>query len=89
MRYDWDDAKSVSNLIKHGVLFDEAFAFEWAAALVRADVRYSYGEVRLTATAPIADEIYVLVCTIRRTRLRVISLRRASAKEILRYVAQI
>ena len=87
MRYDWDEAKSASNLTKHGVLFDACFGFEWELAWIQADLRLPYGEVRLRATGPIGNRAFVLVYTIRRTRLRVISLRRASDREYLRYVA--
>ena len=33
LRYEWDDAKRLSNLIKHGVDFEEADRFDWAEAL--------------------------------------------------------
>lgn len=88
MDYRWDGAKRAANLAKHGVDFAEAEGFDWSAALVRADLRADYGEVRLVAVAPIGDRLHVLVFTIRRRGLRVISLRRASAKELKRYEAE-
>ena len=84
----WDEAKRAANLAKHGVDFAEAEGFEWSAALVRADLRTDYGEVRLVAMAPIGDRLHVLAFTIRRRSLRIISLRRASAKELQRYEAE-
>ena len=88
MRFGWDEAKRAANLAKHGVAFAEAEGLDWSAALVRADLRADYGEVRLVAMAPIEDRLHVLVFTIRRRGLRVISLRRASAKELERYEAE-
>ncbi|WP_343896671.1 BrnT family toxin [Craurococcus roseus] len=88
MAYRWDEAKRAANLAKHGVDFTEAEGFDWSAALVRADLRADYGEVRLVGMAPIGDRLHVLVFTIRRRGLRVISLRRASAKELKRYEAE-
>ena len=88
MHVEWDDAKSAANLAKHGVAFDDALDFDLSIARVLADTRRPYGEVRLTAIAPIGERVHVMVFTIRRTRLRLISLRRASTKEVLRYAAE-
>ena len=85
MDFGWDEAKRAANLAKHGVDFAEAEGFDWSAASVRADLRTDYGEVRLVAMGPIGDRLHVLVFTIRRRGLRVISLRRASTKELNRY----
>jgi uncharacterized protein len=88
VQHGWDEAKRAVNLAKHGVDFAEAEGFDWSAALVRADVRAGYGEARLVAMAPIGDRLHVLVFTIRRRGLRIISLRRASTKELKRYEAE-
>ena len=88
MDFGWDEAKRAANLAKHGVDFAEAEGFDWSAALVRADLRTDYGEVRLVAMAPVGDRLHVLVFTIRRRALRVISLRRASTKDLERYEAE-
>ncbi len=88
MDFGWDESKRAANLAKHGVDFAEVEGFDWSAALVRADLRTDYGEVRLVAMAPIGDRLHVLVFTIRRRDLRVISLRRASTKELDRYEAE-
>jgi uncharacterized DUF497 family protein len=85
----WDERKRWSNLEKHGVDFVQAEAFEWSEALVRADLRGLSAELRLVAMAPIGDRLDAMVFTLRRTCLRIISLRRANTKEILRYEAEI
>ena len=79
----WDELKRWPNLEKHGVDFVQAEAFE------RADLRGLSAELRLVAMAPIGDRLHVMVFTLRRTCLRIISLRRANTKEILRYEAEI
>jgi uncharacterized DUF497 family protein len=86
--FRWDESKRAANLAKHGIDFAEAEGFDWSVALVRADLRTDYGEVRLVAMAPIGDRLHVLVFTIRPGELRVISLRRASTKELERYEAE-
>ena len=88
MDFRWDESKRAANLAKHGIDFAEAEGFDWSVALVRADLRTDYGEVRLVAMAPIGDRLHVLVFTIRCRGLRIISLRRASTKELERYEAE-
>ena len=59
-------------------------SFEWATALVEADTRHDYGEVRLKALGVIGERVHVLVYTIRRVTW-IISLRKAKNEEIKRY----
>jgi len=88
MPIEWDEAKNRLNRNKHGVDFAEIASFEWSRALIRADVRMNYGEVRLNAVGPTGDVLHVVIYTIRPTSLRLISLRRANRKEISLYVAE-
>ena len=85
MLYGWNPEKRASNLAKHGVDFSEVEDFAWETALVRADVRQHYGEVRLNALGLIGDRLHVLTFTIRRAGLWLISLRKANNKEVERY----
>lgn len=87
-RYAWDETKRRSNLAKHGVDFAAVSRFDWTQALVRADVRFSYGEVRLVALAPIGPRLHVLVYTVERRAVRVISLRPAGRKEVRDYATE-
>jgi uncharacterized DUF497 family protein len=84
----WTPAKRASNIAKHGVDFTAAEDFEWGTALVEADTRWDYGEVRLRATGSIGGRLHVLIYTIRQTSTWVISLRRANNKEIRRYASE-
>ena len=81
MEYEWDEAKSGANERKHGVSFSTVLEFNWATALVVADERADYGEVRWLALGLLGGHLYSLAFTIRGRRIRVISLRTASRKE--------
>lgn len=89
MRYSFNPAKSESNLAKHGVAFEAVESFEWEWALVVADVRFDYPEPRLNALAPIGGRVHHLTYTIERRAVRIISLRKASNREIDRYEASL
>ena len=56
-----------------------------AAAIVREDDRFDYGETRYVAFGPIDDTLYCLVFTFRGTNVRAISLRKANRRENRRY----
>lgn len=89
MQIQWDERKRAANIEKHGVDFVLVLRMDWAAALVRADVRRHYGEVRLNALAPVGARLYALTFTVERRAVRVISLRKASNREIEAYERQI
>jgi uncharacterized protein len=92
MPFEWDEAKRAGNAAKHGLDLALAEQFEWEEALVRADVRFDYGEIRLVAIGPmqtISDRLFVIVFTVERRTVRVISLRRANNREIRRYEQEI
>jgi uncharacterized DUF497 family protein len=84
----WDEAKRARNLAKHDVDFAILRAEHFAAAWVRGDTRYDYGEVRLFALLPIRGRIYALAYTIETRAVRLISLRKAGNKEIETYERQ-
>ena len=81
--FEWDDAKRQANRVKHGVDFDAIGAFDWESALVSPDARQ--GEPRWIATGYIGNRLHVAVYAMRGVRRRVISLRRANAREVRRY----
>jgi uncharacterized protein len=51
-------------------------------------MRISYGEVRLVALGRIERVLYVLIFTVERRVVRIISLRRANRKEVRSYAEQ-
>ena len=75
--WNWDEAKRQANRAKHGVDFARIDGFEWAAAVTRDDD----GERRFLSTGWIDGRLHVCVWTVRLGRMRLISLRRANARE--------
>jgi uncharacterized DUF497 family protein len=86
--YDWDEAKRADNLAKHGIDFAVVEGFEWDSALMAADGRRDYGELRYSAFGLIEEHLFNLVFTPRAGKVRVISLRRANRREVRHYVDQ-
>ena len=83
--YEWDEAKAATNVAKHGVPFTAAYEFDWNKAVIFPDTRRDYGEPRWLAYAPIRERLHAMVFTIRASRVRVISLRKANSREVARY----
>ena len=88
MPIEWDETKRAANVTRHGADFALVERLEWGTALVRADTRFDYGEVRLVAIGLIATVMHVAVFTVERRAVRVISLRPANRKEVLRYAQE-
>jgi uncharacterized DUF497 family protein len=86
---EWDPGKSLSNLRKHGVSFDEAAElFEPDAdCLILLDDRNSETEQRFISIGPTGHGIVVAVSTQRPYEVdRLISARRATRREAQRYL---
>jgi uncharacterized DUF497 family protein len=82
-KFEWNGQKASSNLLKHGVSFDEAVSvFGDARALTFPDTEHSEFEVR-SRTYGISNKarILVVVHTERRNGIRIISARRATRYE--------
>ena len=58
---------------------------EWETAVVFPDERTDYGEGRVAAIGYIGQRLYVVIFTDRGEERRIISLRKANAREIKRY----
>lgn len=86
MKFEWDAAKARINQTKHRVKFDIVSRFDFANALISVDDLIDHGEERLVATGLIDADVYVLVYVERPDSLRVISLRKATRREIEEYV---
>lgn len=84
--FEWDDAKERANLRKHGFAFSDAMRlFASSEVIEDIDDRFDYGEERLIAFGRVRQTVVCCVYTWRRTRRRIISLRKADAEEIQRY----
>ncbi len=82
----YDPNKDASNQLKHGVSLAEAAKIDWFTALEKLDDRGDYGEDRYTAFAPIENRLYCVVYVDREDGRRIISLRKANAREVKDYV---
>ena len=82
---EFDPDKDQSNRDKHGVSLADAERMDLDAASVVADERRSYGAVRRQAYGLIDGRLHVRVFTMRGEVMRVISLRKANAREVRRY----
>ena len=84
----FDAAKNARNIATRGISFEQAIEFEWDSALVVADTRRDYGEIRFQAFGLIAERLHVLVFTPRSGKTHIIRLRKANKREVERYEAQ-
>ena len=62
---------------------------DWNAALVWVDDRFGYDELRMIALAPKTNTLYYVAFVERGNRRRIISLRRATRREVMHYVESI
>ena len=81
MNIEFDAAKDEANVEKHGVSLALAAEIEWTDVLCAPDSRRDYGELREIGFAVIAQRLYVVVFVQRGEVMRVISLRKANARE--------
>ena len=89
MRIEFDAAKDAANQAKHGVSLAVAYELDWDAALVWTDQRFDYDELRLIALAPKTNTLYYVAFVERGEIQRIISLRRATRREVKHYVENI
>jgi hypothetical protein len=82
MRYSYDPAKKKSNLIKHGLDFDEAKrVIESGNTVTFEDNRYEYDEPRFITLGNLNGSIVVIVTTESDSEIRIISMRKAEKNE--------
>lgn len=86
MIIDFDPHKDALNQRQHGVSLSLAKHLDWDAALVWVDERFSYTELRMIALAPETNTLYYVAFVERGEVMRIISLRRATRKEVNYYV---
>jgi uncharacterized DUF497 family protein len=79
--FEWNERKAAWNLAAHGVSFAAANDFDFPTALELEGSDHDSKEVRTTLLGRIGRQIHVFVFTRRAGIIRVISLRRATAKE--------
>ncbi|MDR1294896.1 MAG: BrnT family toxin [Bifidobacteriaceae bacterium] len=85
--FEWDPDKSASNKAKHGIDFEQAKAL-WDdpdGALRRLEYK---AEPRWALTAMMGGRLWFAVWAPRGATIRIISVRRATRREVRRYGAQ-
>ena len=87
MRFEWDGAKAAANVTKHRVSFEEAMTvFYDPLAATFGDPDHSDDESRLVTVGYSARNRLLVVCHVERgTAIRLISARRATARERKRH----
>ena len=84
MEFEFDAVKSMSNLAKHGISFNDAKQL-WRdpkALIIRAK---QIAEPRWIAIARIDQQCWSAIFTYRGERIRIISVRRSRAREVALY----
>jgi uncharacterized DUF497 family protein len=89
MQIAYDPNKDLLNINKHGVSLSLADSLEWDWLQAMPDNRYDYGECRMIGYAPIGNHVYCVVYVDRLHHRRIISLRKATKREVQRYVRNI
>jgi uncharacterized protein len=88
--FEWDRVKAASNLLKHGVSFEEASTvFEDENALTFNDDTHTGDEARLlTIGTSSISRLLLVVSTDREERVRIISARKPTSAERRFYESQ-
>jgi hypothetical protein len=79
--FEWDPARNLANVGKHGIDFADAIAIFEGAILERPDRRRDYGEQRMVAIGTMKSIEIVVVYTVRAATRRIISSRKARRNE--------
>ncbi len=85
MDIEFDPDKSAKNARERGLPFDLVANFDFDTAVVVRDDREAYGETCFIAVGLIGARVHAVAYTVRGATLRVISFRKANAREVLRY----
>lgn len=89
MEFEWDKEKAVANFKKHGVSFEEAaLAFFDENAVELFDEMNSEDEVRYQLIGISNTRLIFVAYTARGEKIRIISARKANAKQIRIYNEQ-
>jgi uncharacterized DUF497 family protein len=82
---EWDSKKAISNLKKHGIDFADAVTVLEDERAITISENYPEEERCITIGMDSFNRILVVVYTWRGTRIRIISARKGTAKEIRQY----
>lgn len=82
MKIEFDAAKNERNVSERGLSFDSAAEFDFSGALVWQDTRNIYPETRFVAIGALHGRLHVLCFSPIAGGIRVISFRKANAREV-------
>ena len=85
MTFEWDEAKNQANQRKHGLDFADAPLVFAGRTLTFEDLRRPYDEPRHLTVGALAGRIVIIAHTLRGGATRIISMRKANARERARY----
>jgi uncharacterized protein len=85
MRFEYDSAKSEHNVRTRGLAFEIATRMFGNNLLEWEDRRKDYGEIRINALGEIEGRVFFVTFTRRNDIVRIISFRKANARETRRY----
>lgn len=85
MIIDFDANKSAKNEEERSLPFTAVELFDWEGALFHEDKRADYPEQRFIGLGRIGERVHVECFTPIEGGIRVISLRKANAREVRRY----
>ena len=85
MEISFDPAKNEKNIHERGLSFERAVEFYFQGAIFLVDSRYNYEEIRYIAVGYFERRLHILCFTETPTGIRVISFRKANAREAKKY----
>lgn len=85
MKIEFDPGKNERNVRERGLPFMLMDEFAWETAQTHEDGRFPYPERRFVSLGLIGDRLFVVCFTPIPGGIRVISFRKANAREVKRY----
>jgi hypothetical protein len=89
VKFEWDEAKRLANVAKHGFDFVDAVAVFEGDIITIEDDRFEYEEQRFVTLGLLNGRVVVIVHTEREDVTRIISVRKATKNEARSYFEQI
>jgi uncharacterized DUF497 family protein len=89
MAFEWDEDNRESHLVKHGVDFRDVTPMFDGPTVETVDDRHNYSETRINALGEAGGRVYAVAYTWRHANRRIISARKANAREQRTYYARV
>lgn len=89
MKFDWDEAKRLANIEKHGVDFADVPPMFNGDVFTIEDQRFDYGETRYLTFGLLKFRVIVVAHTEEDNVIRIISARKATKNEEKHYFKEI